>query len=227
MTAVGDDTRRSSVQRIHTHLSELRDEVVALRSSFNSSEDIAMLDHLFEALAIGEHSAKRLANTAGAKASTLRIGPIITSHVHLGLLGAVLRAAGVYGIVLASANLLYYVIAAFVTSGSTFLVCAAWMPILLTSAALFPPLFIVLELVLGVSYFTGLFSYYGFFAILDNLELALINPLLLEQIGTITIAIIAVQLVLFEMQRRNERLAVEASVNEVGAAQEQERPKND
>lgn len=151
----------------------------------NQNENEAIL-HMLESLHQAEHS---LYNVIGSiqKNSNPIIGNQAKRHIIREVVSTILQFIGLYGITITFGSLVYYFINGLLLSGGFLTTSLAFIPSLYSSAIIFPPILLLIEVFFGLSFIIGIFSWLGISSIIDSYSYLLLHPQSLEQIGAFTL----------------------------------------
>lgn len=181
-----EDKTKSSIKNISTKLNDLVKEAAEAREKYMKEfgRPNAALNHLVESVYQAEHSAIHAFEKL-KEDPIPNVGNVTKGHVFREYRGYFFQMVGLYGVTMVIGMILYYAISSLFVSGNIFIMFISSLPMLFSSIALFPAAFLTIEMLFGLSYFTGLLSYYGFEIAFESFDFLLSKPDLVESIGKI------------------------------------------
>lgn len=184
-----ENDRSREFSTIQQKLDDLRREVHHLHNEIKN--DIGhgsnAVFHLEESLTQAFNSAKDVAKNIHS-IPTPRVGDLTKRHILRELVGQILQVIGIYGLLVFIGGISYYVLTGLFLSGGLMVTLLYSIPVLLASALFFPPLFIMLEGLFGLSYIMGYMSVEALLATINSFGFFMMHPLMLEYVGLATLA---------------------------------------
>lgn len=182
--AKADEKMTSSIKYISSKLDQLAKDAAETRASYirETGRSNMALDYLLESVFQAEHSARHAFEKL-KEHPIPKVGNVTKDHVIREIRAYLFQTIGFYGVIMFSGMILYYAISSLLLSGSFFVMLLSSLPFLFTSVLFFPVIFFIIEALFGLSYFSGLISYYGIGLSFGILDFLLSRPDLLENIG--------------------------------------------
>jgi hypothetical protein len=174
-----DDLRKEISSTIHKMGTELHPHVHLTR------RDRLMFDHVLEALRQAEHASLHALDKAVHSASPL-VGPLTRATAYNDLSSTALRYIGMFGLAMIFGNMIHYLMWGFFATGTLLVMFASTVPLLFSSIMMFPSVLLFLEGLLGLSYLSALFSYWGISQLLLQFDNIMHSSALLELVGVLT-----------------------------------------
>lgn len=193
-TSTNKDKTNLNDHHLHQQLSAIRSNLQKLKAEANVlSQGIHAkvgqndaVDHMIESLTQAEDSIRHLIENDMKVVSPI-IGPQAQRHIIRDVVRTILQFIGLYGITITFGYLLYSFVGGILVSGGFLTASLAFFPTLFTSSLAFPPMFLIFEVLFGLSFVVGLFSWFGLTTAIESFGLLLLDPIALEQVGIFTL----------------------------------------